>query len=72
MKSTYEKRWGHPRFRKAVKHLQIKEQKRVEAEARNAKYAGMTYTEKMYLILSVPGNCLRQLQRLHGNQEETK
>lgn len=38
MKSTYAIRWGHPRTKKAVKHLIIKARKRAEAEARQEKY----------------------------------
>lgn len=38
MKSTYEKRWGHPRYRIATKHIEIKARKREEAENRQAEY----------------------------------
>jgi hypothetical protein len=38
MKSTYEKRWGHPRTKTATKHLLRKQQKREEAEKRNKEY----------------------------------
>jgi hypothetical protein len=38
MKSTYEQRWGHKRTRKATKHLEVKAQKRVEAEERQLSY----------------------------------
>jgi hypothetical protein len=38
MKSTYEQRWGHKRTRKAVKHLEVKAQKRAEADERTEKH----------------------------------
>ena len=64
MKSTYEKRWGHARFRKAVVHLRIKELKRNEAMARNAKYQALTRDEKWERACSATGNCANQKTKL--------
>jgi len=38
MKSTYEKRWGHKRYRKATKHLEYLVRRRVEAKARQKEF----------------------------------
>jgi hypothetical protein len=40
MKSSYEVRWGHPRYKHATKHRIEQERKRKEAEERNSKYKG--------------------------------
>lgn len=68
---TYEQRWGHKRFRKAMKHLAIKEQKRKEAEERNAKYRTLSPAEKYRKVVMLnPGFSLKQLARLTGNPSE--
>ena len=64
MKSTYEKRWGHPRYRKAVIHLQIKEQKRHEAEARQMKYNALSRDEKWGRAINARGNCENEMRKL--------
>jgi len=60
MKSTYEKRWGHPRFKKATAHLEVKAQKRREAEARNSKFQALSRDDKWYHICEAPGECKKQ------------
>jgi len=64
MKQTYEKRWGHARFKKATIHLEVKAQKRREAEARNSKYQALSYVDKCKWILCMPGNHAKQSAKL--------
>ena len=64
MKLTYEKRWGHPRTHKAVKHLARKALKRIEAEMRNEKWNRLTMLEKRAALIYRPGHSKRQMTRL--------
>lgn len=64
MKSTYEKRWGHARFRKATKHFEVKAQKRREAEARQMKYQSLTRDQKWDRACNSRGNCENEKRKL--------
>lgn len=50
------KRRGIPAQRKAKRHL--------EAQVRQALYDGLSYSEKMQLVASRPGNSQREINRL--------
>ena len=64
MKTSYEKRWGHPRYRKATKHLEIKAQTRREAEARQMKYDALTRDQKRDRACNSRGNCENEKRKL--------
>jgi regulator of protease activity HflC (stomatin/prohibitin superfamily) len=63
MKSTYEKRWGHPRTKKAVKHLEAKARKQAEAKARNEAYAASERAKIKARLVEL--TCLSMMANLH-------
>ena len=68
MKSTYEKRWGHPRFKKAIKHLVVKARKREEAEMRQSRWNRLSLEEKIEAEHLRPGFARKVLIRLYRIQ----
>lgn len=69
MKSTYEKRWGHPRFKKATIHLQNKLVKRQEADERNTKWSNLSFSEKISDLQVRVGYSGKQIKRLFSKWE---
>jgi len=70
MKSTYEKRWGHARFKKATAHFEVKAQKRREAETRNTKYQRLSISDKWNHVSNSPGDCMKQRAKIAAAMRE--
>jgi len=67
MKSTYEKRWGHPRTRKATIKRTMKAQRRTEAHDRNERWNGLSQIEQIAILRFRPGKCAKQIARINAN-----
>ena len=63
MKTTYEKRWGHPRTKKVNGNTE-RARRKLEAEQRQAIYDELTVAEKIALCKSRRGHSARELERL--------